>query len=399
MMMATDVYGLHQASKFGESLQQQPPRISIIHSNVQQAAATAAAAVPNSSSFSIDQGSFTHGHDINQPGHRGSLPPNVLDLMPPSTQSTRTNVKLPRSNTSPASPILSHSSNSSSSTKDVFAPQLSERDSIFATNYQLPDLDTPVASPQQQHHHHHHHERPGLISQAFQRHQLQQDQSTSYQTQDTSNPQDTTQHRSLDHQSHSIPLGAPMATSSLSPMRTSMTDLSQLFHTLPHTDLHHLQYPLASTSHRHSLYDPQLLPTLEQPQTPTTHKDPASSKEAPLDQLHTSAHRSSYRAWRQGQGRMAARSIAESQGRDLGSEDNPVDRKIDAKLPKFDQAVNVRSRKTSHYLGLFKDQDSEHEKKRDKKDKEQKDDVQVQDQDLPSLSAIPEHHQHDVATG
>ncbi|KAG9876787.1 SAICAR synthase-like protein, partial [Aureobasidium melanogenum] len=114
-----------------------------------------------------------------------------------------------------------------------------------------------------------------------------------------------------------------------------------------------------------------------------------------VEDLQSSAHRSSYRAWRQGQGRMAGKSIAESQGRNLALADNDVDRKIDAKMPKIDQGLNVRSRKTSHYLGLFKDHDSEHEKRRDKKDKE-KHVEESQEKDQQVLSAINERNDHNT---
>jgi inositol-hexakisphosphate kinase len=173
-----------------------------------------------------------------------------------------------------------------------------------------------------------------------------------------------------------------------------MTDLSMFFHTLPHTDLNRLPYPLTSKSTRHSLYDPQLPPTLERPTTTDPSNKPRSPKGTTAEDLQSSAHRSSYRAWRQGQGRMAGKSIAESQGRNLNSEDNDVDRKIDAKMPKIDQGLNVRSRKTSHYLGLFKDHDSEHEKRRDKKDRPKHTD-EPQDKSQLALSAINEHHEHD----
>ncbi|KAG9543688.1 SAICAR synthase-like protein, partial [Aureobasidium melanogenum] len=95
------------------------------------------------------------------------------------------------------------------------------------------------------------------------------------------------------------------------------------------------------------------------------------------------------------QGRMAGKSIAESQGRNLALADNDVDRKIDAKMPKIDQGLNVRSRKTSHYLGLFKDHDSEHEKRRDKKDKE-KHVEESQEKDQQVLSAINERNDHNT---
>ncbi|KAG9543534.1 SAICAR synthase-like protein, partial [Aureobasidium melanogenum] len=93
--------------------------------------------------------------------------------------------------------------------------------------------------------------------------------------------------------------------------------------------------------------------------------------------------------------RMAGKSIAESQGRNLALADNDVDRKIDAKMPKIDQGLNVRSRKTSHYLGLFKDHDSEHEKRRDKKDKE-KHVEEPQEKDQQVLSAINERNDHNT---
>ena len=67
---------------------------------------------------------------------------------------------------------------------------------------------------------------------------------------------------------------------------------------------------------------------------------------------------------------MAGKSIAESQGMTHPVEESAVDRKIDAKMHKVEHGANVRSRKTSHFLGLFKDQDSEHEKKWERKEKE-----------------------------
>ncbi|KAG9874101.1 SAICAR synthase-like protein, partial [Aureobasidium melanogenum] len=62
---------------------------------------------------------------------------------------------------------------------------------------------------------------------------------------------------------------------------------------------------------------------------------------------------------------------------------------------KIDQGLNVRSRKTSHYLGLFKDHDSEHEKRRDKKDKE-KHVEESQEKDQQVLSAINERNDHNT---
>ncbi|KAI4745006.1 SAICAR synthase-like protein [Aureobasidium sp. EXF-12298] len=313
-------------------------------------------------------------------------------------QTTRTN--LARSKTSPADPALARSRTTSSqhAVHSTSVP-LSERDSIFATSYQG---DTPVTSPHQLRKDPPH-ERAGLISQALQRHQLQQDPHEQHIARPGDQPYQPRldlaapihdQEQSLSRHLGSLDHDAAMSVSSLSTMQTTMTDMSMFFHTLPHTDLDRLPYPLTSQSNRHSLYDPQLPHTLERPITPNSSNKPNSPKGTTAEDLQSSAHRSSYRAWRQGQGRMAGKSIAESQGRNLNSEDNDVDRKIDAKMPKIDQGLNVRSRKTSHYLGLFKDHDSEHEKRRDKKDKPKHID-DPQDKDQQALFAINELHEHD----
>jgi len=62
---------------------------------------------------------------------------------------------------------------------------------------------------------------------------------------------------------------------------------------------------------------------------------------------------------------MQGKTIAESQRPARETQDVPdVERKIDAKMPKPEQGQNVRSRKTSHYLGLFKE--NEQQVKKDK---------------------------------
>lgn len=278
---------------------------------------------------------------------------------------TRSNL-LARSKTSPAETSLSRNVKES-------VPQLSERETIFATNYRFSDGDTPLTSPQQDRKESAK-DRAGLIAQALHRHQLQE------QERDTNAEQSW---RDRDRQSMA-------AASSLSPVPATMTDLSAVFQTLPQTDLHHLSHPHPSS--RHSLYHHDQFETaLNPPTTPAHNSDP--STDSSIANLQSSAHRSSYRAWRQGQGRMAGKSIAESQGitKHSGAEENDVECKIDAKMPKIDQGINVRSRKTSHFLGLFKEHDSEHEKKRDKKEREKdqhKEEGQAEDQQ--SLPAVDE---------
>lgn len=98
---------------------------------------------------------------------------------------------------------------------------------------------------------------------------------------------------------------------------------------------------------------------------PTT---PLNVNQPPFDALQSSAERKSYRSWREGKGKMKGKTIAESQR--ATKEAEHVERKIDAKMPKPEQGQNVRSRKTSHYLGLFKNNEQESKKAEDKlKDK------------------------------
>ena len=53
--------------------------------------------------------------------------------------------------------------------------------------------------------------------------------------------------------------------------------------------------------------------------------------------------------------KMEGMSIAQTQNRSTTEEGKDVEKRIDAKMPKPELGQNVRSRKTSHYLGLFKD--------------------------------------------
>ena len=78
------------------------------------------------------------------------------------------------------------------------------------------------------------------------------------------------------------------------------------------------------------------------------------------DPAHYHAAREKYRSWRQGNAKLHGKSIRESQNRKITDTGAELDRRIDAKMPKHEQSGNVRSRKTSHYLGLFKDEDAPH---------------------------------------
>ena len=90
------------------------------------------------------------------------------------------------------------------------------------------------------------------------------------------------------------------------------------------------------------------------PHTP----DPAAKqgKVAFADNGEGSAERQQYRSWRAGKAKLEGMSIAQSQRRQSRAELGNDDEIIDAQLPQPETpAVNVRSRKASHYLGLFKE--------------------------------------------
>ncbi|PNS14703.1 hypothetical protein CAC42_1725 [Sphaceloma murrayae] len=87
-----------------------------------------------------------------------------------------------------------------------------------------------------------------------------------------------------------------------------------------------------------------------------THIDIDSSPE----DIQNNPARSRYRSWRQGNAKLDGMTIRESQNRAVLEDGTEVDQRIDAKMPKPELGTNVRSRKTSHYLGIFKDEDAPH---------------------------------------
>ena len=111
--------------------------------------------------------------------------------------------------------------------------------------------------------------------------------------------------------------------------------------------------------HRRSLQD-----LLDFPSSPAQGDFRLDSSASDLDSPATpdaehgvahSAERQQYRSWRQGKAKVDGMSIAQSQRRQTRME-NGVDTVIDAQLPPPEPAIaNVRSRKASHVLGLFKD--------------------------------------------
>nr|POE71809.1 inositol hexakisphosphate kinase 1 [Quercus suber] len=84
------------------------------------------------------------------------------------------------------------------------------------------------------------------------------------------------------------------------------------------------------------------------------------------EDLVRSAERQQYRSWRQGKAKMNGLTIAQSQ-RKRSLAESTVDKVINAHLPAADMPVtNTRSRKASHYLGLFRENEAEERRQADK---------------------------------
>lgn len=283
-----------------------------------------------------------HQHDIAPSATSPHLPAH-----PPVISPTR----------SPTSPPLS-------SIQDAFRPQLSERDSIFATSYfPIPDLVTTPNIPGKR---------------AREEGRSEDDIGRDEQ--------------------HTPPASTMMA---VSPLRSHSVDFSPallkhvpphavpLFHHSPHQhtsrpsrtslppqshrrslyDLHDLgSLPASNTLHSQPIHDPHL------PDTPLRRDDlpktPASVVKAiDFADPEQSAEREKYRSWRQGQAKMNGMTIAETQ-RTRSRTSLEVDKIIDAQLPQPEPPMaNVRSRKASHYLGLFKENEAEERRENEKKAK------------------------------
>lgn len=259
-----------------------------------------------------------------------------------------------------------------------YEAQLSERDSIFATSYAL-DTDSPLGSPNQA--------RPIAVPVAYRHDRTKAEQgegAIGLAGQAAASEQDgaamaVVPPRSLDSvtlQFGSLPYDRPeLFTKTPIKQLPNRSDISTQYH--KHQHQHHnqqhsplprrMEQPAQPPADRRESQDDIIRDSakISRPSTPST---PLNLNPKQFDDLQSSAERQSYRSWREGKGKMKGKSIAESQR--LAKEADEVERKIDAKMPKPEQGQNVRSRKTSHYLGLFKENEQEVKKAEEKaKDK------------------------------
>lgn len=216
-------------------------------------------------------------------------------------------------------------------TPSVDRPQLSERDSIFATTYLA--SDSPASSPQ-------------LSA-------LQE------------GPNDNVPDHGL----------SDMAVSASTPRRLIPSPVLRQHGPAKTTSTLKEHQGLLTThfnSSRHSVdmdsirarqSPPPFMSPVDSPayRPSTPHRpDSQSSSKSLLDALAESEERLRYRSWREGNAEFPQRHTETQRLR----EGTHVDKKIEATLPKAEQPAAPRSRKASHYLRVFKENDAAEEQKR-----------------------------------
>ncbi|KAK5136606.1 hypothetical protein LTR08_002620 [Meristemomyces frigidus] len=103
---------------------------------------------------------------------------------------------------------------------------------------------------------------------------------------------------------------------------------------------------------------------------PNEHDSPATPMQAEelsndTPDLEGSAERQQYRSWREGKAKLQGMTIAQSQRRQSQVEVD-VDKVVEARIPRQEVPSNARSRKASHYLGLFRENDAAEKRQADK---------------------------------
>lgn len=238
---------------------------------------------------------------------------------------------------------------------DAVRPQLSERESIFATTHYMPGsspVTSPTLSPQREGADGH----EGCMS-------GEEQMAVSLPSMTSTG---LTSSMSKDMPSSALALyQSPTFNTSTARRRPSRSSLPLQWHRRSLYDLHELSaLPLAAELPETDNGTPGSTISVKKQGSST----PNSVSGEPYDAQHLeqSTERRQYRSWRQGKAKLSGMSIAQSQRQQIRAEYG-VDRVIDAQLPKPEQpSANVRSRKTSHYLGLFRENEAEERRAADK---------------------------------
>ena len=257
-----------------------------------------------------------------------------------------------RAKTTPASAVSVHHDATTQ-------PPLSERESIYATHYYMPR--TPPLTPARSHR-----SAPAAVgtvevgeessgaAQMATMSSAPRSVSESFSAFHKDVPHSALSYRPQPFQSSERRVASSRSSLPLQYHRRSLVDLQGLPRQSLLREVHFNDSQLSG-----SAFDPDELPS-----TPRAAKDTLD----PDQDLARSAERQQYRSWRQGNAKINGLSIADSQRRKSRFESG-VDKIIDAQLPRAEPSLaNVRSRKASHYMGLFRDHQDE-ERRHDGKQK------------------------------
>ncbi|CAI6251876.1 unnamed protein product [Periconia digitata] len=239
-------------------------------------------------------------------------------------------------------------------TPSVDRPQLSERDSIFATTYLA--SDSPASSPRS----------PAQT-------RLSNENASDHATSDPPGPEPSTPRLTRNLSGRQQP---PSRSNSLHKEHSSL--LSTYFSSAESSSKTGM-----SSYDSHGSPPPFMSPVDSPLHRPVTPPHPVHFA-APLDDpLVKSEERIKNRLWREGKGEpyLPHKGTPHNLVRD-----GQVDKKIEATLANIEPPAAARSRKASHYLRVFKENDAaEEQKKRDGRTKERR----SADKTLPSLAGRP----------
>ncbi|EEQ30094.1 inositol hexaphosphate kinase 2 [Microsporum canis CBS 113480] len=265
------------------------------------------------------------------------IKPSVVPPLPEGHQ----HPTLKRTNTCPgpapttATSVFSSSSRASANQYGSQSPQLTERDSIFATHY-LPSEEVDQGSPAEDEHQEHH--QPDQEKYDFRPSQVNRYVSSlsssigSARWQPAPTPEPTPD----DRMTHQFPLPTRSRT---------VADLSSLSH-------HHSNNDISNNSSSSSNISSGIPLTF----------DRLSPRPSPIFRPQPGPNRGRDQSQDQDQDSSGTDTMALLASRDLSSHHDlmrgrasRVEKSIEASLANVDPSANVRSRKSSHYLGLFKE--------------------------------------------
>ena len=269
-------------------------------------------------------------------------------------KSARTSTSRPKSSRAAHSVPLGPST----TVYNVVQPQLSERDSIFATHY-MPST-SPVTSPTLAP------KREGTLENG--QGAVSDDESmaalspmrsssmlSSASSKDMSASRLGLQSQASQHDKNRR--GLSRSSVPLQWHRRSLIDLHELG-TLPWLAFLQEEQNGDTSAHTADSGSKQRAPI-----TPDVEKE----EDYDTQDIERSAERQQYRSWREGKAKLQGMTIAQSQRKQSTTEIG-VEKIVDAQLPRAEvPPANVRSRKASHYLGLFRENEADEKRQADKK--------------------------------